>query len=116
MGEGLIRVVVFHNSIACRWVAKSGGRLRLPKECDGIEVSPTVSYSGEGLRPVCRGRTFRQQHDMFLQVLFRCSSCSKVSSVFCHLQEGAMLTTRIITAHWHIRRLPVACTVSHCVT
>lgn len=52
----------------CRWVAKSGGRLRLPKGCEGVEVSPTVSYSGEGLRSVCRGRTFRQQHDVFLQV------------------------------------------------
>ncbi|BDA40449.1 UDP-N-acetylglucosamine diphosphorylase 1 [Coccomyxa sp. Obi] len=56
-------------SLHTRWVAKSGGRLRLPKECEGVEVSPTVSYSGEGLRSVCRGRTFRQQHDMFLQGL-----------------------------------------------
>ncbi len=66
--EGSIRVGVCLWRIVCRWVAKSGGRLRLPKDCEGVEVSPTVSYSGEGLRSVCRGRTFRQQHDIFLQV------------------------------------------------
>ena len=44
------------------------GRVRLPKGCEGLEVSPTVSYSGEGLTSICRGRTFRQPHDVFLQV------------------------------------------------
>lgn len=51
-----------------RLVSRAGGRLRLPKGCEGLEVSPTVSYSGEGLRAICRGRTFRQAHDVFLQV------------------------------------------------
>ena len=52
----------------CRWVSRAGGRVRLPKGCEGLEVSPTVSYSGEGLTSICRGRTFRQPHDVFLQV------------------------------------------------
>ena len=63
----------FHHGLAddsCmrRLVNRAGGRLRLPKGCEGLEVSPTVSYSGEGLRAICRGRTFRQAHDVFLQV------------------------------------------------
>ena len=51
----------------CRLVSRAGGRVRLPKGCEGLEISPLVSYSGEGLRAMCRGRTFRQAHDVFLQ-------------------------------------------------
>jgi UDP-N-acetylglucosamine/UDP-N-acetylgalactosamine diphosphorylase len=56
--------------VRARWIARAGGRLRLPKGSEGVEVSPTVSYSGEGLHAICRGRTFRQEHDVFLQVTF----------------------------------------------
>ena len=48
-------------------MSRAGGRVRLPKGCEGLEISPLVSYSGEGLRALCRGRTFRQAHDVFLQ-------------------------------------------------
>lgn len=34
----------------------------------GLEVSPTVSYAGEGLEQLCAGRTFQQPYDEELQV------------------------------------------------
>ena len=55
-------------------MSRAGGRVRLPKGCEGLEISPRVSYSGEGLRALCRGRTFRQAHDVFLQVRL-CRHC-----------------------------------------
>ena len=50
-----------------RWVEAAGGRVRLGDGGEGVEVSPRVSYSGEGLTPLCRGRTLRAAHDPFLQ-------------------------------------------------
>ena len=51
-----------------RWVKQAGGRLDLPDDEPGVEVSPLVSYAGEGLEPLCNQRTFRQAFDIFLQV------------------------------------------------
>ena len=68
----------------CRLVSRAGGRIRLPKGCEGLEVSPTISYSGEGLRTLCRGRTFRQAHDVFLQVCCHALACF----ITCHLLLG----------------------------
>lgn len=51
-----------------RWVEAAGARVRLGKGEEGVEVSPRVSYSGEGLAPLCRGRTLRSARDAFLQV------------------------------------------------
>ena len=72
----------------CRLVSRAGGRLRLPKGCEGLEVSPTVSYSGEGLRAICRGRTFRQAHDVFLQV------CPHLATLM-HPQHSSSVSSRL---------------------
>lgn len=43
-----------------RWVVAAGGFLThsVPLYATGVEVSPLVSYAGENLEPICRGRTF----------------------------------------------------------
>lgn len=48
-----------------RWVFAAGGKV---EAAEGVEVSPTVSYAGEGLVELCRGRSFAQPHDAALQV------------------------------------------------
>jgi hypothetical protein len=48
-----------------RWVFAAGGNV---DAAEGVEVSPTVSYAGEGLVDICRGRRFTQPHDAALQV------------------------------------------------
>ncbi len=50
-----------------RWVEAAGARVRLGKGEAGVEVSPRLSYSGEGLKALCRGRTLRSAHDAILQ-------------------------------------------------
>ncbi len=46
-----------------RWVEAAGGNVACP---DGIEVSPIVSYAGEGLHDLCAGRTFPAISDPLL--------------------------------------------------
>ncbi|KAL8193848.1 hypothetical protein R6Q57_026090 [Mikania cordata] len=43
-----------------RWVVAAGGFLThsVPLYSTGVEVSPLVSYTGENLEAICRGRTF----------------------------------------------------------
>jgi len=48
-----------------RWVEKAGGSVSSP---EGIEVSPRVSYGGEGLDQLCKGKTFQSSLDGTLQV------------------------------------------------
>jgi hypothetical protein len=48
-----------------RWVTAAGGQV---EAAEGVEVSPTVSYAGEGLDDICKGRTFTQPLDAALQV------------------------------------------------
>ena len=53
----------------CRWVEAAGGVVRLAgRSPQGVEVSPTVSYAGEGLQALCAGRVLGQAYDVFLQV------------------------------------------------
>jgi len=49
----------------CRWVEEAGGSVSSP---EGIEVSPLVSYGGEGLDQLCKGKTFQSSLDGALQV------------------------------------------------
>lgn len=49
----------------CRWVEEAGGSVSTP---EGIEVSPLVSYGGEGLDQLCKGKTFQSSLDGALQV------------------------------------------------
>ncbi len=48
-----------------RWVEEAGGSVSSP---EGIEVSPRVSYGGEGLDQLCKGKTFQSSLDGALQV------------------------------------------------
>ncbi|KAJ0832145.1 putative nucleotidyltransferase [Helianthus annuus] len=52
------RLLVLH--LHARWVVAAGGFLThsVPLYSTGVEVSPLVSYVGENLEPICRGRTF----------------------------------------------------------
>ena len=51
-----------------RWVKEAGGRIRLGPGEEGVEVSPTLSYQGEGLKALCNRKTFHQPYDASLQV------------------------------------------------
>ncbi|KAL0052616.1 hypothetical protein WJX82_004822 [Trebouxia sp. C0006] len=51
-------------SLHQRWVQEAGGSVNSP---EGIEVSPRVSYGGEGLVQLCKGKTFQSSLDSALQ-------------------------------------------------
>lgn len=53
------------SAMQCRWVENAGGSVSAP---EGIEVSPLVSYGGEGLAELCSGKSFQQCLDTSLQV------------------------------------------------
>jgi hypothetical protein len=49
-------------------VRAAGGTIDLETPGAGVEVSPLVSYAGEGLDSLCAGRSFRSAFDVHLQV------------------------------------------------
>jgi len=52
------------------WVEAAGGVVKITKGSpDGLEVSPLLSYGGEGLEHLCFRRTFRAAYDVMLQGL-----------------------------------------------
>lgn len=51
-------------SLHQRWVQEAGGSVT---GAEGVEVSPLVSYAGEGLADLCSGKTFQQGFDSSLQ-------------------------------------------------
>ncbi|GAB4820374.1 hypothetical protein N2152v2_007420 [Parachlorella kessleri] len=53
-------IMALHKS----WVEAAGGSVECP---EGVEVSPLVSYAGEGLEGLCSGKTFREQFSVHLQ-------------------------------------------------
>lgn len=54
----------------------AGGAVKLEdRKAEGVEVSPSVSYAGEGLHDLCMGRTLGQAYDVFLQVAPSCVWC-----------------------------------------
>ncbi|DBA82806.1 hypothetical protein WJX77_012241 [Trebouxia sp. C0004] len=51
-------------SLHQRWVEEAGGSV---SSLEGIEVSPLMSYGGEGLDQLCKGKTFQSSLDGTLQ-------------------------------------------------
>lgn len=63
-----------------KWVEAAGAKVVPPRVAvpgaavGGVEVSPTLSYAGEGLERVCRGQTYEEgthvsyEHRMLLLV------------------------------------------------
>lgn len=46
------------------WVERAGGRV---ESAEGVEVSPLISYAGEGLEGVCAGAVFSEAGDARLE-------------------------------------------------
>ena len=58
-----------------RWVEEAGGALEDEEE-GVVEVSPLVSYAGEGLAPLVEGKVFAEAYVHELQVRGVCYMCT----------------------------------------
>ena len=84
-----------------RWVQEAGGSVNNP---EGIEVSPRVSYGGESLVQLCKGKTFQSNLDSALQV-----KCWYPVWLYHHIQCRYTMIVRGMTMyagiHWPMQTL-----------
>lgn len=69
-----------------RWVAAAGGQLG--PGCEGVEVSPLVSYAGEGLQQLVQGATLQVRLDAM-----RCADTFRIGYGSCKAAVPSMPET-----------------------
>jgi hypothetical protein len=93
---GCVHPLSCKGAVLRRWVFAAGGNV---DAAEGVEVSPTVSYAGEGLFEICRGRRFAQPHDAALQVRRNAMIPTAVAPVRCTSHRTSRRGLRQCPAH-----------------